>query len=199
MQHVHKKKKARTSNSPPPQSGNHEDIFPVRGDDDEDEDNEDNDEDDEYNEDDDEEQMGWAPHFNPGDGLIWPCDACSPGHPSGYTCPNPIPEPTDAEKRAEEIRRGPGATRVGPPIRGEFRTHLPLLQPPDAKYGLRLSFIHFIVLSLISSPGVPYHVQCIACSNYIPKDFPRPIKCMLGLMYKLTADLLNIIFRRPML
>jgi len=115
MDHVNKKRKSK-NNGPLPSDGDREDIFPQG----------DGDYDDE--EDEDEDDAGDIPPnvriYAPGDGLLWPCDACTPGHPSGYTCPIPIPPPSDQEKADEAARRVPDLTPVGPPVRGNRRPPL---------------------------------------------------------------------------
>ncbi|KAG8703804.1 hypothetical protein FRC09_003931 [Ceratobasidium sp. 395] len=82
-------------------------------DEDEDEDDENEDEDGEDDDEDDDEDL------LPGGRLIFPCPACQPGHPSGYICPRPIPEPTAAVKRIEKEDYFNGRREVVAPSRGQ--------------------------------------------------------------------------------
>ncbi|KAF8525241.1 hypothetical protein BU17DRAFT_84170 [Hysterangium stoloniferum] len=86
----------------------------------------------------------------PEDGLIWPCLSCDPNNATGYVCPVPIPAPTPAERQE--------ANHAVPPSRETPKTPL---DSPAAN----------------GKPGVDFHTVCVACSNYIPLNFTRPIKC----------------------
>ncbi|KIJ45084.1 hypothetical protein M422DRAFT_29934 [Sphaerobolus stellatus SS14] len=156
MERVHKKRKSKKSKKSPTPSGDNTEIFPENrvhdhGDDDDDDDAVDDD--DHYDSDGSDHYI-----YTPGEGLVWPCDACSPNHPSGYTCPNPIPAPTNEEIQEEQARRGAGNTPVGPPARGERRTFLNSFEAQG-------------------KPGVDQHVACVSCGTYIPRHIPVPIKC----------------------
>jgi len=78
-----------------------------------------------YYDDDDEDGTDFelADDYFPGDGLVWPCDACVPNNRTGYTCPTPLPAPTPAEIQAEQAHR-PTWAPVGAPVRGNRRTPL---------------------------------------------------------------------------
>ena len=80
---------------------------------DEEDDDDDDDEEDEENDEEYQEQ--------PGGRIVFPCPACAPGHPSGYVCPVPIPEPSDEVKRAETEVFHEGRYETRAPGRGEVR------------------------------------------------------------------------------
>jgi hypothetical protein len=81
-----------------------------------------NEDEDEEEEDEDEgeedEDLG---DFLPGGRLVFPCLACQPGHPSGYVCPEPIPEPSEVMKRTEKEDYFNGRREVVAPARGQKR------------------------------------------------------------------------------
>lgn len=90
---------------------------------------ENNDEDDhDWDEDEDEDgdedgdiDFGEEDHLWIGGRLIFPCAACRPGHPSGYTCPTPIPEPTEEMKQFESQTYLNGRRIVTEPQRRQRR------------------------------------------------------------------------------
>ncbi|KAF8588474.1 hypothetical protein K439DRAFT_1658483 [Ramaria rubella] len=151
MSHVHKKRRKLL---PTNDTATNEEIFPLNGGhpastiyDDDDSDS--------YSETDSEPEVQ---QYLPGDGLIWPCDACLPNNTTGYVCPTPLPTPTSAQRQAEEARRSSVGQPVGPPRRGDRRMSL----DSPAADGL---------------PGARDHSLCVACGNYVPLGFPRAIKC----------------------
>ncbi|KAG9086989.1 hypothetical protein FRC07_012938, partial [Ceratobasidium sp. 392] len=77
--------------------------------------------DEEHDEDEDEDEDEDDPDLLPGGRLVFPCPACQPGHPSGYTCPRPIPEPTEAMRRTEKEDYFNGRREVVAPARGQPR------------------------------------------------------------------------------
>ena len=59
--------------------------------------------------------------LRPGGNLIFPCDSCTPGNTTGYTCPWPIAVPTAEQIELESQRTGrmiraPGQDEVKAPL-----------------------------------------------------------------------------------
>lgn len=88
-------------------------------------DEEDEEVEDEFDEDEDEDD-DVDDDYMVGGRLVFPCPACSPGHPSGYTCPIPIPEPTDAAKAWEAREYMNNRRPIVEPGRGQARVALAL-------------------------------------------------------------------------
>lgn len=115
MDHIHKNRLKRRKLSPAPGVTTSNEIFPLSG----------GHSSPEYYDSDldsDGQESGEESHFEltiPGDGLIWPCDACAPNNHTGYTCPTPLPSPTIADIQAAQAHRP-----VRAPVRGNRRTPL---------------------------------------------------------------------------
>ncbi|KAG8769250.1 hypothetical protein FRC12_005076 [Ceratobasidium sp. 428] len=152
--------------APPPPGANHGYMN-----DDDDDENENEDDDDENDEDEDEEEDEWN-HF-PGGRLVFPCLACQPGHPSGYICPRPIPEPTEAMKRTEKEDYFNGRREVVAPGRGQSRIRFAegLHTLPGADLVFQADEIAEV------TQACEGHVQCDACTTYVPRDWPGGAQC----------------------
>jgi hypothetical protein len=101
--------------APPPNHVHH----PEENDDEEGndwDDDEGGEDDDEHDEDDEDLLVGGR--------LVFPCPACRPGHPSGYICPIPIPEPTEEMQQAEAQDYLNGQRAIVEPERGQRRIPL---------------------------------------------------------------------------
>lgn len=146
--------------APPPAPANH------NHNDEEDEEDIDLEEDEDEDEDEDDGDDG---DLMVGGRLVFPCPACSPGHPSGYTCPIPIPEPTDAAK-VWEAREYMNLRRpIVHPGRGQTRVALAL--------GLHeLPYPQHPMTDEVRAEigrACAEHIACTNCSSYIPRDWPR--------------------------
>ncbi len=60
----------------------------------------------------------------PGGNLVFPCPSCRPGHPSGYTCNEPISIPTAEQISAEQEAYRPNGSPIRAPLHGERRVDL---------------------------------------------------------------------------
>ncbi|QRV82205.1 Zinc finger, C3HC4 type (RING finger) protein [Ceratobasidium sp. AG-Ba] len=136
----------------------------------------------EFNEDDEEEEEE-EDDLMPGGRLVFPCPACRPGHPSGYTCPIPIPEPTEAAKRTEKEDYFNGRRDVVAPARGQQRVRF-----SDGLHALPGAGLVYQDQEIADiTRACEDHVMCHACAAYIPRNWPRGVESMCDRCSKATC------------
>ncbi|CUA75081.1 hypothetical protein RSOLAG22IIIB_01722 [Rhizoctonia solani] len=133
-------------------------------DEDEDEDNDDENEDDDEEEDEDEDLDGLLV----GGRIVFPCPTCRPGHPSGYTCPIPIPEPTEAVKDSEAQDYLNGRRAIIEPGRGNRR--IPFAEGLHNAPGAEHLFTAELKAEI--NRACEEHVACVRCASYLPRNWP---------------------------
>ncbi|KAG9098047.1 hypothetical protein FS749_004817 [Ceratobasidium sp. UAMH 11750] len=143
----------------------------------------DEDEDDENEDDEDEDDD----NLLPGGRLVFPCPACRPGHPSGYTCPHPIPEPTEVMKRTEKEDYFNGRREVVAPARGQPR--ISFAEGLHTLPGAGLVFQDDEIAEI--NRACEDHVACHACNAYVPRNWPRSIESTCRLCSRATCMLFD--------
>ncbi|KAH7340680.1 hypothetical protein B0J17DRAFT_652392 [Rhizoctonia solani] len=138
--------------------------------DEEDDREDDDDEEEEEEEDDDEDDV----NLLVGGRIVFPCPACRPGHPSGYTCPLPIPEPTDAVKDSEAQDYLNGRRAIIEPTRGNRR--IPFAEGLHNAPGAEHLFTAELKAEI--ERACEEHVSCMRCSSYIPRNWPSSARSM---------------------
>ncbi|KAJ1309969.1 hypothetical protein OPQ81_006727 [Rhizoctonia solani] len=126
---------------------------------------------DEYNddeEDQDEDQDDEDGDLLVGGRIVFPCPACRPGHSSGYTCPVPIPEPTDAMKDSEAQDYLNGRRAITEPIRGDRR--IPFAEGLHNAHGAEHLFTAEFKAEI--NRASEEHIACMRCSSYLPRNWP---------------------------
>ncbi|KAF8710802.1 protein polyubiquitination, partial [Rhizoctonia solani] len=143
---------------------------PVAGNQQPDHNGEDEDNFDDFIEDDEDEGMEDEDLFDilVGGRIVFPCAACRPGHHSGYTCPVPIPEPTDPVKDSEAQEYLNGRRPIAEPRRGDKRVPF-----DEALHNLpETEHLFTDELKAEINRACEQHVVCIRCSNYLPRNWP---------------------------
>ncbi|CEL52001.1 hypothetical protein RSOLAG1IB_00538 [Rhizoctonia solani AG-1 IB] len=125
---------------------------------------------DDFAEDEDEEDIDDGDLFQllVGGRIVFPCGACRPGHHSGYTCPAPIPEPTDAIKDSETQDYLNGRRLIAEPQRGDRR--IPFEEGLHNLPGMDHLFTDELKREI--NRACEQHIACTRCSSYIPLDWP---------------------------
>ncbi|CAE6455247.1 hypothetical protein ACGC1H_004531 [Rhizoctonia solani] len=123
---------------------------------------------DEDNEDEDNDEDDGDRNVLVGGRIVFPCPACRPGHPSGYTCPTPIPEPTEAVKDSEAQDYLNGRRAIIEPARGNAR--IPFAEGLHNAPGAEHLFTAELKAEI--NHACEEHVACFRCSSYLPRNWP---------------------------
>ncbi|CAE6478406.1 unnamed protein product [Rhizoctonia solani] len=89
-------------------------------------------------------------------------------HPSGYTCPIPIPEPTEAVKDSEAQDYLNGRRAIIEPGRGNRR--IPFAEGLHNAPGAEHLFTAELKAEI--NRACEEHVACLRCASYLPRNWP---------------------------
>ncbi|KAF8601466.1 hypothetical protein BDV93DRAFT_524646 [Ceratobasidium sp. AG-I] len=140
-----------------------------------------------WSDEDGDEELDEDPHEHPGGRIVFPCPACTPGHPSGYVCPVPIPEPSDEVKRAENEEFYEGRYEPRAALRGE--TRIPFAEGLHTLPNADPLYTNQLVEDI--SRACQEHVMCASCTAYVPRNWPRSVASICRICSEATCTVFD--------